>query len=107
MLDEHAVKQLSRRGLRDGVDEPYVANFLVGRHPCGNPLHEPAGVEIPTRNDSRDGHLATLLIRPPDDRGVGDVGVREQEGHLVVERGWTPDEFVDRTVRSILAEVLA
>ena len=27
--------------------------------------------------------------------------------HLVVERGWTPDEFVDRTVRSILAEVLA
>jgi AcrR family transcriptional regulator len=27
--------------------------------------------------------------------------------HLVVERGWTPEEFVDRTVRSILAEVLA
>lgn len=27
--------------------------------------------------------------------------------HFVVERGWTPDEFVDRTVRSILAEVLA
>jgi AcrR family transcriptional regulator len=27
--------------------------------------------------------------------------------HLVVERGWSPDEFVDRTVRSILAEVLA
>jgi len=27
--------------------------------------------------------------------------------HLVVERGWTPDEFEERTVRSILAEVLA
>jgi AcrR family transcriptional regulator len=27
--------------------------------------------------------------------------------HLVVERGWVPDDFVDRTVRSIMAEVLA
>jgi hypothetical protein len=26
--------------------------------------------------------------------------------HLVVERGWTPEDFEERTVRSILDEVL-
>jgi hypothetical protein len=29
-------------GLRDGVDEPYVAYFLVGRHPYGAPRSRPA-----------------------------------------------------------------
>ena len=38
---------------------------------------------------------------------IGARGHLETWQHFVVERSWTPDEFVDRTVRSILAEVLA
>jgi AcrR family transcriptional regulator len=81
---------------------------------------EEGGAAWRDRMDSLRGVFRAAVERLAEEGGLGESwtvesatdwiwarGHLETWQHLVVERGWTTEDFEDRTVRSILEEVLA
>jgi len=78
-LDEHAAQDLACRGARDLIDQPYRAG---------------------------DGRLATgWTIEPAADWAWARIQPSTW-AHLVGMRGWDPATFTERTVSSLLAELV-
>src|SRR5262245_39654919 len=90
-LHQHTPKDLARRGLGDLIHRLQVSDALVAPDPLRYVRQDVIGRRFGAGGPHhvRPGHLARLLVRDRDDRGVGHGGMRQEYafdhrgGHLV------------------------
>src|SRR3954447_5258747 len=78
-LREHAAEDLPGRRLGDLRDDLDGAHALVRGDPLPHPCRDGLRREARLDDDERLGHLAGLLVRDADHRGVGDLGMRDEQ----------------------------
>src|SRR5690349_5733074 len=81
LVPQHATQDLARRRLRHRVDKGDAAETLVRRNLIGDELLHLVlgGFGIGSQHDVRRRNLTRLVVGQTDDRGVGDLRVREQQ----------------------------